>query len=569
MFDQPIKNIKRLREVIQVLTKYGFEGIVTETPLRHLVPEQTRLVWKRSDKSVFEYSRAERIRMAVEELGATFMKLGQVLSNRPDLIPDDLIEQLQRLQSNAQPFPAEKVKKLVEGELGHPIDAIFSFFDDRVLGAASIGQVHRARLRSGEEVVVKVQRPGIQDRIASDLDIIKLIVRRTENYLAGLGVSNPMDIVLAFEKSMYKELDYNNEARNVEQFRKFYKSNDDFVVPKAFKRLSTERVLVMEFASGCKITDVKRLKEWGLDPRKIAEKGLDVYLKQIFESGYFHADPHPGNVLVRPDGRLVLIDFGMTGKLMQKDKFALAGIFFNMARQNPQGMANNMRKLSIEGEVEDMKAMEYDLGEFIEDFASLEVEEVNVGEMARSLQTIIFKHKIRVHGSIFLILRALAILDGIGKIVHPEFNALDFIKPYGRKIIQEQFSPENVGLELFYAGSQLFSFLHTFPADFRSILRKVRKGKILLQVEHQGYEDVLRKLELVSNKLAFSIVIVGLLIAASIAMSNTNLPVEPTYTGLPYIALIELAIAMFLGTLLSLAVLRGNNNNKDKKRPMD
>ena len=563
MFDQPIKNIRRLREVIQVLSKYGFEGIVTETPL---VPEQTRLTWTRRDRSIFEYDRAERIRMAVEELGAAFMKLAQVLSNRPDLIPEDLIEEFQRLQSNAEPFKAATARKIVEKELGHPIDAIFSFFDDKTLGAASIGQVHRARLRSGEEVIVKVRRPGIADRIASDLDIIKQIVRRTEYYLVSLGIINPMDIVHAFEKSMSKELDYRNEARNVEQFRHYYRNDPDFVVPKAYKHLSTDEILVMEFASGCKITDVKRLKEWGLDPKKTAEKGLDIYLKQIFESGYFHADPHPGNVLVRPDGKIVLIDFGATGKLMQKDKFALAGIFFNLARQNPQGVANNLRKLSVEGEVEDMKALEYDVSEFIEDFANLEVEDVDVGEIATRLQRIIFDHRIRVHGSVFLILRALAILDGIGKIVHPEFNALEFIQPYGRKILQEQFSAENIGIELFYVGSQLVSFLHTFPADIRTILRKVRQGKIVIQVEHKGYEYLTRKMELVSNKLAFALIICGLLIAASIAMSNPNLPIEETYTGLPYIALIEFGIAIFLGVLFILTVLRGSGNRNGNKR---
>lgn len=569
MFEQPIKNIRRLREVIQVLSKYGFEGIVTETPLRKIVPEQTRLTWTRRDRSIFEYARAERIRMAVEELGATFMKLAQVLSNRPDLIPEDLIREFQRLQSDAEPFSSTTAKQIVEEELGHPIDAVFSFFDTRTLGAASIGQVHRARLRSGEEVIVKVRRPGIQDRIASDLDIIKQIVRRTENYLASLGIINPMDIVEAFEKSMSKELDYRNEARNVEQFRNFYQSNDDFIVPKAYKRLSTEKVLVMEFASGCKITDMRRLKEWGLDPRKIAEKGLDIYLKQIFESGYFHADPHPGNVLVRPDGRLVLIDFGATGRLLQKDKFALAGIFFNLARQSPKGVANNLRKLSIEGEIEDMKALEYDVSEFIEDFADLDVEDVDVGALASRLQQIIFQHRIRVHGSVFLILRALAILDGIGKIVHPEFNALEFIQPYGRKILQEQFSPENIGIELFYVSSQLLSFLHTFPADIRSILRKIRTGKMLIQIEHKGYEGITRKMELVSNKLSFALIICGLLIAASIAMSNPNLPVEATYTGLPYIALIEFSIAIFLGVLFILTVLRGSGKKNGKSRRGD
>ena len=270
-----------------------------------------------------------------------------------------------------------------------------------------------------------------------------------------------------------------NEARNIEQFRKFYQDDPNFVVPVAYKGLSSERVLIMEFISGCKITDIKRLEEWGLDPKAIAIKGLDIYLKQIFEAGYFHADPHPGNVLVRPDGTIALIDFGMVGKLMQQDKFALAGVFISMAQHNARGMANSFRKLSLEGEIENIHALEYDLNEFIEDFANLDVEEVSMAEMAQRLQQIIFKYRIRVPGAVFLIMRALAILDGIGKIVHPEFNAFDYIRPYGVNILREQFSIENIGMELFYSGSQFMSFLYSLPLEVKSILKKIRKGKIL------------------------------------------------------------------------------------------
>lgn len=563
MFEQPIKNIKRFREVVQILIKYGFEGFVTETPIRRLVPEQTRLAWTRKDKSIFAYSNEERIRMVIEELGGTYIKLAQLLSNRPDIIPDELIIEFQKLQNQAPAFKTEIAKQIIEEEMGYPVDKLFSFFDSRPLGAASIGQVHRAKLRTGEEVVVKVQRPGVRDMIEADLDIIKIIVKRSESYLASIGLINPMDIVTAFEKSIMKELDYLNEARNIEQFRKYYQDDPNFIVPVAYKGLSTEKVLIMEFVSGCKITDIQRLEEWGLDPKEIAVKGLDIYLKQIFEAGYFHADPHPGNVLVRPDGVIVLIDFGMVGKLMQQDKFALAGVFISMAQHNARGMANNFRKLSIEGDIEDIQALEYDLNEFIEDFANLDVEELSMAEMAQRLQQIIFKYHIRVPGAVFLIMRALAILDGIGKIVHPEFNAFDYIRPYGVKILREQFSMENIGMELFYAGSQFMSFMYSLPQEVKSILKKIRKGKILMQVEHQGYEVLVRQAEIATNKLVLSIVIAALLIAASLSL-NAKLPIESTFTGLPYISLIELLIALILSIFLFISLLRRTPRKKKK-----
>ncbi len=569
IFDQPIKNIKRLREVIQVLAKYGFEEFAVETPIRKLVPEQTRLAWTRKDRSIFEYTREERIRMAIEEIGGTYVKLAQLLSNRPDVVSEVIIAEFQKLQSHAQPFKTEKIKAIVELELGHPVDKMFSFFDPIPLGSASIGQVHRAKLNTGEEVVVKVQRPNIRQMIEADLDILKIIVRRGGEYLERIGISNPMDIVKAFEKSILKELDFLNEARNLEQFRNVYKNDPDFVVPKPYKNLSTERVLIMEFVSGCKITDVKRLIEWGLDPRKIAEKGLDVYLRQIFEEGYFHADPHPGNVLVRPDGKIILIDFGMVGRLMQQDKFALAGIFLSMAQQNARGMALNFRKLAIEGEIENMTALEQDLNEFISDFSRLDVEELSVAEMSQRLQAIIFKYKIRVPGSIFLILRALAILDGIGKIVHPEFNAFDYIKPYGLKILKEQFSLENIGVELFYAGNQFASLMYTLPLELRSILRKIRNGKILLQIEHRGFDVFMRKIDVATNKFVFAIIIAALTLSGSITVTS-SLPREAV-TGIPYISLIQFLIAIALSFVLFVSLMGSDEEveKKNKKREDD
>ncbi|MCI5056160.1 MAG: AarF/UbiB family protein, partial [Flavobacteriales bacterium] len=329
---QTFKNLKRTREIIQILVKYGFEDLVSNSTLRNFVPETTRLKWLRQDRPALSYTTWERIRMAAEELGPTFVKLAQILSIRPDILPEPLIKELEKLQDRVPPFPFETAREIIETEMGMPIEDAFDDFQEKALASASIGQVHRAKLKGGEEVVVKVQRPGVREVVERDLAIIVEATRRAERYLKRQGMLNPKDVVHTFQRSILKELDYNNEARNIEKFKNFYQKHRNFYVPGAYREMSSERVLVIEFAGGCKINDANQLRAWGLDPKKIAENGMFIYLTQIFEYGYFHADPHPGNVLVKPDGTICLIDFGMVGRLMPKDKIAFATVFISIAK---------------------------------------------------------------------------------------------------------------------------------------------------------------------------------------------------------------------------------------------
>ena len=280
--NQTIKNIKRAREVLNVVVKYGFEDMITSTALNRLVPENTRSNWMRNEKPVMEHTRWERIRMICEELGPTFVKGAQVLSNRADILPEELINEFQKLQSEVPPFDTDTAINIVEEELGMNVKGIFQSFDDVPVGSASIGQVHRAKLRSGQKVVVKIQRPGIREKIDTDLSIIKELVRMGENYFEKNGITNAMDAVLAFEKTMQKELDYQHEVRNINQFRSYYKDHDNFYVPHAYKEYSSDKVMVLEYVEGCKITDVHQLRKWDLRPPEIAEEGLDIYLSPNF-----------------------------------------------------------------------------------------------------------------------------------------------------------------------------------------------------------------------------------------------------------------------------------------------
>lgn len=556
LFDSTFRNLNRTRIIIKVLFKYGFEDLVSNTPLQKVIPNSLLLKWIRDERKVTDSTRWERVRMALEELGPTFIKIAQILSNRPDIIPKDLIVEFQKLQSEVKPTPFPILKARVEKELGKPLEEIFESFDEKPIGSASIGVVHRAKLLTGEDVVVKVRRPGVARKMNEDLEIIKYIVSKAEKHLEEQGMPNAMDAVKAFEDSMLKELDYKNEGKNIQNFRNFYKDYKNFYVPKPYLEFSTEKVLFIEYVSGCKITDLKKLREWNLNPEKIAELGMDVYLMQIFEFGYFHTDPHPGNILVKPDGTLILIDFGMLGKLMKKDKFAFANVMISMGREDAQAMARNLKKLSIEDDIDDMKLLEYDLQEIIDEYANVAVVDSSIENMINDLQSIMFKYKMRVPGGVFLIFRALAVLEGIGKIMHPNFNISAFVIPYGVKILKEQHSPTEMLNTFLYKSSEIFSLLNNIPSEFSTILKKTRKGDIRIKIEHEGYNPLLQKLDRIANRFILTFIIITLVLSSTI-LTLANFPQEHiSALGIPYLSVIGFTSSIFLLLILLFAVLR-------------
>jgi ubiquinone biosynthesis protein len=546
----------RTREILGVLIKWGFEDVIINSTLRNLVPESTRIKWIRDEKPVMEYTRYERIRMAAEDLGPTFVKLAQILSNRPDIIPEGLVKEFEKLQDRVAPFEFEKAKRIVERETNMKLEELFEWFDEKPLASASIGQVHKAKLKTGEVVVVKIQRPDVAETIDRDLQIIKDVVARADRYLKKQGVLQADDAVRTFERSMLKELDYRNEARNIERFRATYKFRTDFYIPKAYREYSTDKILIMEFVEGCKITDMEQLKKWNIDPKLIVEKGMDIYLTMIFEFGYFHGDPHPGNILVREDGVIILLDFGMIGQLMKKDKYAFAGIFISMSRNDAREMANSMIKLAVEHHITDMRQFVYDLNDLIEDYAYLDVSESSIQDVIQRLQKIMYDYKITVPGGIFIIFRAFAILEGIGKKMHPEFRTYDFIRPYGQRLVTEQLKPENLAEEANSRFSAFSSMLNTFPAELKAILQKTTRGKLHFEVELQGYGYALKKWDSITNRLSITYIICALMIASSIALLP-NYPEEMKfYYGINRWSFCGYCIAGGLFVILTYTIIR-------------
>ena len=556
MLDLAFRNMGRTREILGVLIKWGFEDLIINSTLRNLVPESTRIKWIRDDKPVMEYTRYERIRMAAEDLGPTFVKLAQILSNRPDIIPEGLVREFEKLQDRVAPFESEKAKRIIEKETDMKIEDLFEWFEDKPIASASIGQVHKAKLKTGETVVVKVQRPEVADIIDRDLQIVKDVVHRADRYLKKQGVLQADEAVRAFERGMLKELDYRNEARNIERFKTTYKFRTDFYIPKVYREYSTDKILIMEYVEGCKITDMEQLKKWNIDPKLIVEKGMDIYLTMIFEFGYFHGDPHPGNILVREDGVIILLDFGMIGQLMKKDKYAFAGIFIAMARNDAREMANNLIKLSVEHNITDMRQFVYDLNDLIEDYAYLDVSESSIQDVIQRLQKIMYEYKITVPSGIFIIFRAFAILEGIGKKMHPEFRTYDFIRPYGQRLVTEQLKPENLAEEANNRFSALASMMNTFPAELKSIMQKTTRGKLHFEVELQGYGYALKKWDSITNRLSITYIICALMIASSIALLP-NYPEEMKfYYGINRWSFIGYCIAGVLFAILTYTIIR-------------
>ena len=563
LFNNTIENIGRIRKLVEVIAKYGFEDFVVSTGLNNILTPKKKVKGQVSEEKQFTHSRWERIRLIMEELGPTYIKLGQMLSNRPDLVPEPLIKELEKLQDKVPPFSTELARQIIETELGKPIHEIFVYFDDKPVGSASIGQVHRARLIDGDDVVVKVQRPNAKKQVLADLSLIKEFVKLTENYFIKAGILNPLEIVDTFSKSLQNELDYFTEARNLEQFRTLYKDYEDLYIPKPFRDLTTKKVLIIEFISGCKINDLPTLKSWGIRPPQIAKKGLNIYLKQIFEVGVFHADPHPGNILIKPNGKIALIDFGMVGKLVQSQKYAFAGVFISLANKDAKSMATNLRRLSIDHEIDDMRAFEYDLNDLIQDYMVLSDDDVGVRDFTARLQKLTYKYKLQIPGVIFLILRSLAILEGTSKQLDPDFDVLENIKPYGLKLLAEQYSFKNVSNEASHAIAQAFTLFYNLPLEIRDIVKQVRKGKIVLNTRQIGFENYQKQQDFIANRLVLAIIIGALIIAAALSYGSALDKDVAGLFGIPFFSLICFLIAGFLGFLIFINDYRsGRNRNQ-------
>ena len=547
------RHFRRYQEIIIILIKYGFTDLVSRLHIHKHLGVSKKSLTTGKKKRVSELTTQERIRLALTEMGTTFIKLGQLLSNRPDLLPPEIIHELEKLQSNVEPCPLEDITGVIEEELHIKIDDYFRDFDHTPLGSASIAQVHRAKLKGGEEVVVKVQRPGIKKQIDTDIEILLHLSSLVENNLPEYSFLNPLGIVREFKKTIQKELDFSMELHNIERFSVNFRRDERVAAPKIYQKGHSRKVIIMEYIDGLRITDVERLKEQGIEPGEIAGKGADIILKQIFVHGFFHADPHPGNVFVQKNGRICFLDFGMMGFIIPRHLEALGDIVIGFVNDDFGMVARTILNLSSNNPDLNTEHFEAEISDLIQQFNYLPVKEIDIREVIHKSLQIIFEFKLHLPPSFFLLLRCVLTLDGIARKIEPGFNLMNHLKPYAKKILMERVNPLKLTKSGYFSLLEMLKLAKEFPFEARDLIRQLKLGKITIAYEHKGLEPMLKKHDQISNRLSLAILLAALIIGSSlIAMSN----IPPHWHDIPVLGVIGFVTAGIIGFWLLISIMR-------------
>lgn len=547
------RHLQRYRQIITVLFKYGFGDLMDSLKIEQYLEIGLKKVSPKKREKLETLSRPERVRKALEELGPTFIKMGQILSTRPDMIPVDLIQELVKLQDNVPPFPYSEVTGIVESELKSPIKKIFQYFEEQPIAAASIGQVHKARLINGEEVVVKVQRPGIRKTIEVDLEIILHLATLMEKHLEGWEIHRPVRIVEEFADTLEKEIDYTGEASNLERFARQFKDEPTVYVPGVYREATTARVLTMEYINGIKASSIERLENDGFEPKEIARRGADLIMKQVFIHGFFHADPHPGNILILPDNVICYLDFGMMGRIDRLSRENFADLVMSIVHRNEAKAADALLRLALWDEEPERKALEKDVADFMDRHFYRPLKELELGTLLHQLLSLSSKHGLRLPPNQFLMLKALSTVEGLGKMLDPDFDITKQAAPFVRRIQLERVHPRRIAGEMLDSGTEFMHLLKDIPGELREIIKQARQGKIKIEFEHRGLESMYSTHDRISNRLAFAIVLASLIIGSSLIVLSG---IPPKWHDIPLIGLAGFIIAGLMGFWLLLSILR-------------
>ncbi|MBE9551147.1 MAG: AarF/ABC1/UbiB kinase family protein [Proteobacteria bacterium] len=547
------RNLNRYRQILTVFFKYGFGDLVDVLKIEHYLEIGLQMISRKQRTQIEKLTRAERVRMVLEELGPTFVKCGQILSTRPDLIPVEFIDELSKLQDHVPSFPYDSVRQIIESELHRPLEDIFRTFDIQPLAAASIGQVHRAELKDGKDVAVKVQRPHIRKTIEVDLEIMLHLASLMERHLEEFQVSRPARIVQEFARTLEKEIDYTIEASHMERFARQFADNSTGYVPEVFRDTSTGRVLTMEYIDGVKVSEIDRIDEEGLDRKIITARGADLILTQIFDHGFFHADPHPGNIFILPDNVICYLDFGMMGSIDRQTREDFADLIFSVVRQDEPVAAKMLLRLTEYDEKPDLRILERDLADFTGQYFYLRLKDVQMEKLLQQFLGLISRHRLQMPQNLFLMMKALATVEGVGLVLDPDFDMTKQAIPFVKRVKMARYHPKRVADNLMKSGAEFAKLMQEIPGETREILVQMKRGKIKIEFEHKGLEPMMSTHDQISNRLSFSIIIGALIIgSALIVLSKT----PPLLFGIPLIGIIGFVAAAVMGLWLLVAILK-------------
>jgi ubiquinone biosynthesis protein len=539
----------RYRQILTVLFKYGFDSLLDRLNLTSYFESGMQMISRSRRAHVEGLTDYERLRMACEELGPTFIKMGQILSTRSDILPADLVRELTRLQDQVPPFSYAKVSEIVEQELHAPLDALYAHFDETPLAAASIGQVHRARLITGEEVIVKVQRPGIRKVIEVDLEILFHLAALMEKNIEEAETYRPSRIVDEFSRSIEKEINYKTEARFAERFARQFAGNEAIYVPRVFNELTTERVLTMEYVNGIKASEVHLLEQAGLDRKLIAARGAEVTFEQIFKHGFFHADPHPGNICILPENVICYLDFGMMGYVDRRSMETFADIIIGYVHRDEAAIADAMMRIAEWDDPPDRRTLESEIAIFVDLYLYKPLKEMHMGKILQELMDLFARHRLRLPPDIFFMIKAMTEVEGLGLQLDPDFNMVEKLEPFIKDLQMQRISLKKLMGDMMASGAML----KVVPFELYDLLRQFKSGKGKIGIDHQGLEPLIFGMERASNRVSLALIIAALIIGSSLIMTSRS---GPSLFGLPLLGLLGYVFAGLLGLWLLVRLRR-------------
>lgn len=549
-----IRTIRRYRTILGVLIKYGFGHFVEQLNIDYYLELGKRIVtFNKLPKELERFSQPQRLRLAMEELGPTFIKLGQLLSTRPDVLGKEYIHEFSKLQDKVPPVSIGAINDQIQRELGYPTEELFADFFIDPLAAASIAQVHRGKLRSGEDVVFKVRRPGIVEIVETDIDVLMGLAYLIEQHVPAIALYKPVELVKEFRRNIMREMDFSREGRTIDRFTLNFADNRNVYTPKVFWDYTGNSVLTMEYVEGIKISEVEKLSAQGYELKEIARSGSDIFLKQVLDFGLFHADPHPGNVFILPDQVICMLDYGMVGRLGQDLKDQLIDLLQALLDKDVERIISQLLYSGELTDISDIKDLRRDLHDFIEDYYDIVLQDIKVGKLLSEFIEILTHHHIHFPADFMLLAKALVIMEGVGRQLDPKFNMISYMRPYVNKLVLERFSPKNIAAQSSRIALAYASLAKNLPHDIKNFLNRLNRNQFKIDLEHRGLEKLVTDLDRSSNRVSFAVVIGSLIVGSSLVMQINK---GPMIFGFPLLGLLGYSIAALLGLWLAVGILR-------------
>lgn len=547
------RNLQRLRGIVIIFMRHGLYGIMERVHLHLLIPIHRRIRKKRISEKAEVLSVPERLRLAFEQLGPTFIKLGQLIASRPDLVPEDIYGEFKKLLDEVPPFPYEEVKRLVEAELKAPLSEIYGDFEKRPMAAASIAQVHRAALRDGTPVVVKIQRPHIERIIDTDIELMYIMAKLLDRYVPETRIYDPVGIVDEFSRAIRKELDFTLEASNMVKISQNFRGDGRVVIPKVFWDYTTSKVLTIERIDGTRIDDLETLEKRGIDCRKVALLLTDVFFMQIFRYGLFHGDLHAGNIFVIDEDRLGFVDFGIVGRVSEDMLDRLAKVFMAVVKGDYRIVVDTYLEMGLVPEQTDIDALKRDYRDLLDTYLSKPLKEAKLGELLMDYTKIASHYKIKLPTDLVLLDKCILELEGLVRQLNPDLNTLEVAERYAGELMKMRYSPSRMAREVMDVAYDLDKTAKVLPGQLRQLMKKMINDKFTIDFVHIGLENLIDEIDRSSNRLSLGLIISALIIGSSLIMMTGQ---GPFFMGFPVLGFVGFVTAGVLGLLLAIVIIR-------------